>query len=84
MRGEPREDVVGILPDSLRHDQRAVWIDPREHLQSFLGRADEAVAAAATDSVRPLECATEFSDCCAEFGFELLLGRPADAVGLFT
>ena len=76
--------MVRILPDRLRHDQRALGVDACKDLQPFFGGADEAMPPTAADRMGPFNLPAEVFDGAAKLGFQLLLGWPADAVGFFA
>ena len=84
VRREAGKNVVGILPDGFGHDERHVAIDPREHVEPFAGAGDEPVAAGPRHRMAALERPAGTGEGGGERLLHRLLGRPADAVGLFA
>ena len=81
---EPREHVVGILPDRLGHDERHLGIDRFEHVEPLAGAGDEAMAAGLRRGMAPLQFPAGGGKGPHEVSLHRLLRRPADPVCLLA
>ena len=82
--GEPGEDVVRVLPDSLGDDERRAGVDGGKHVDPLAGAGDEAMAAGLRGGVAANERPAGGGEGPRQIRFHLLLGRPADPIGLLA
>ncbi len=81
MRGQSSENVVRILPHSLRDDEGRVRIDVAEDLDAHLLRVDEAMLLHAIKRVGAFDRTALGFECDGEFVLHVLLGGPAGLIG---
>ena len=84
MRGESGEDVMRVLPDGFRNDERRGRVNVFEHFQAFALRINEAVPGRRVVGVRAYDFIALGLDGGAEGVFHCLLRRPANLVGRET
>jgi hypothetical protein len=78
-------EVVGILPGGQQHDHRRIRVDRGEQVAALALAADEAVTARGLHRMgTPQRGAKLLRQHLAQFGFELLLHRPALHIGGFA
>jgi len=78
---QAREDVVGVLPDRLGHNQRRVGVEIGEDRHAFFLRLDKAVAAFRVVVVGPFKGVAKRGEHVGELRLHLRLGFPTGAVG---
>src|SRR4051812_5278971 len=70
-----------VLPDSLRDDQRRIWIDPAEDFDALALAGDESVLRLWVVRMRPLHPITFRFHSIGEGAFHCGLSWPADLIG---
>ena len=72
------------MPDSLGDDERRGRVDGGKHVDPLAGAGDEAVAAGLRGGVAANERPAGGGEGPRQIRFHLLLGRPADPIGLLA
>ena len=80
MGGEPREDVMRILPHRFRHDERRIRRHFAKNFDTHPLRVDEAVALRFIERMRALHAPSFFGKRAPQRRFHLTLRRPADLI----
>ena len=81
MGGQARQNVVGVLPDGLRHNHRGVRVEVAEHLDAHLLRVNEAVLLLFVERMRAHDGPALGFQGPGQAGFHLRLLGPALQVG---
>ena len=79
--GQPRQQVLGVLPDRFGDDERGLPVDRTEDLQTALLAVDESMLLGVVVLVRSPHGAAEALDRRGQLRLHVALGRPAHAIG---